>query len=178
MRKAMVKRQDDEHDGVARHADDRASLLHIGGVVAVGQQDTLRVCRGAGGVGDIGIVIWLHRLVSLYEGFGCLSKEVAPTLHYLFTTHLLLAVLFYWVKHDDTTHIGTVGKYLANLGQLLLRGDDEAGIGVLNTEEQIARLGQLNAERHIHRTGIEDTQLRSNPKVAPLREQRHALTFL
>ena len=50
MRKAVVQREDDEHPGAFFDADDRSPLLHVRGVVAVSEQDALRVCRGAGGV--------------------------------------------------------------------------------------------------------------------------------
>ncbi len=57
MRKAVVERKNDEHDIVGVDTDNRACLLHIGGIVAVGEQDTLRVCRRSRGVRDVGVVV-------------------------------------------------------------------------------------------------------------------------
>ena len=54
MRKTVVERQDDERAERRRDRDTREGLFDVGRVVAVGQHDTLRIGRGAGGVGDGG----------------------------------------------------------------------------------------------------------------------------
>ena len=67
MGEAVVQRKHDKHHRILVDADDGCSLLHVRGIVAMSQQDTLRIGGSAGGVADVGIVVGADGCDALFE---------------------------------------------------------------------------------------------------------------
>ena len=78
MRETVVERQDDERSERRRDGDSREGLFDVGRVVAVGQHDTLRIGRGAGGVGDGGEILVAQVAADGQERFAVLRQVFAP----------------------------------------------------------------------------------------------------
>ena len=72
----------------------------------------------------------------------------------------------------------TIAQYLANLRQLLLAHHPILRVRVVYAEQQVARVLQLDAQRHIHATGIQDSELARHPQIPALRQERHTFASL
>ena len=104
MGEAMVKRQNDKHHRILRNRNHRMGLLHIGSIVPVSQEDTLRVSRGAGGIADIGIIIRSDGLVSPLERSRILLHELVAEFQHLGHRDLILLIFRKVVQDNDFLH--------------------------------------------------------------------------
>ena len=104
MGEAMVERQNDKHHGFLWNRNHRMSLLHIGSIVPVSQEDTLRISSGAGGIADVGIIIRSDGLVSLLERSGILLHELVAEFQNLGHRYLILLIFRKVVQYNDFLH--------------------------------------------------------------------------
>ena len=177
MGETVVKRQYYEHHRAFVDTDDRARLLDIGRVVAVGQQYSLGVGGGAGGVADVGVVVGSHR--------GDALLKLVRMRGGVFDTCLTDVVKIYFillernsVHHDDLLDCGAAVNDPADLLYLALGSHDEARVGMIDAEQQILVGFQLEGKRHVHSSGVEDAELGEDPLVTPFGYHRHLLSFL
>ena len=104
MCEAMVQRQDNEHHRVQRNADYGMSLLHIGSVVPVSKEDTLRVSGSSRGVADVRVIVRLNRLVPLFESARMFCHELVAVFQDLRHRNLFLLILRKIVQDNDFLH--------------------------------------------------------------------------
>ncbi len=169
---AVVERQDDERAVRRRDVDARERLLDVGRVVAVGEHHALGVGRRAGGVGDGGDVAVADRAAYGHEPVAAGVEVVAA--QPLEGAEGRLARLQRQVAEDDDVLDGRqFGADAADLGELLLGDEQRLHLGVTQAEEQVVGLLELDRQRHADRPGVEEAQLRDDPGVATLGEDRH-----
>ena len=161
----MVQRQDNQHHIVHIDADYGMRLLHVGRVIAMGEQDSLRIGCRAGGIADIGIIVRSHTPVPGHERIIVRFQEgIAARLDF-FHGDLLRTVFRQLVKNDHLFHLVQLRQDRANLGKLLGRNHHETGVRMTNAEEQVVAFFQFDGERNIHASGVQDSQFPDNPKI-------------
>ena len=116
---AVVHREDDEHDLTTSDVDYGSALLHIGGVVAVSKENTLRISCGTGGVADVGVVVRTYGGHSLLYCARMLFHVLGTHLAQSLDAHLALLQLDV-IHYDDLFDCRALADYAANLGNLHL----------------------------------------------------------
>ena len=172
--KAVVKRQDDEHSIVRRYRDTGQSLLDVCRIVAMSQDYTLRVCRCSRGISDSCVVIILNSLAD--------SQELLAVLCEILFTHSIQLIKAHFAllecdipPNNDMLKQRQLFADVANLRQLITRYEDCADIGMAQTEQQIVSLLQLDGEGYADCTRIEQSELRGNPCITALSQNRNGL---
>ena len=80
------------------------SLLNVGSVVAMRKKNALRVGCCSGSIADRGVIVWLHRLVTLLE-LGLVTEQVAVAESLNpFHRDLLGVGRRNVIQHDDLLH--------------------------------------------------------------------------
>ena len=123
----------------------------------MGEENTFGVRRRAGSVADIGVVIRSDGLIPGLERRGVFRQQLVAHSDHFVDADLLVLIMVERVKNDDFLHVGAVGYDLADLRQLLLGGHDKPCVRVADAEEQVAGFFQLDRQRHINASGIENT---------------------
>ena len=176
--KAVVKRQNDQRTIGRRDLNTRERLLDIRRVVTVSQDHTLRVSRSTRGVGDGCVVVVLDRLTDRHKALAVLG-QILLTLDFEHReSDLALLQILNLVHYDHLLQFGQALADTTDLGQLIFRNENRLNVGVIQAEQQVVVLLQLDRERHADSACIEQTQLRHNPRIATLRENRHAIAAL
>ena len=165
MREAVVERQDDQHGPALAYLDHRAALLDIGRVVAMGEQDALRVGGGAGGIADVGVIVRAHGSYALLKFRSTVLDELLSHSVYVLEVHLIVLQLDV-VDHYDLLDRRAPVDDPAHLGNLALGRYHEAGIRMVDAEEQVLVGLKLERKRHIDSAGVENSELTENPLVA------------
>ncbi len=123
MCEAVVQRQDDEHGGAEIDGDYGIALLYVCSIVAVGKEDTLGVCGGAGSVGNVCIIIRADALVACDElvlvGLEELIAHLLDFAHADFLLFELVIVEGGVVKDDDFLYVVAFGKDGPDLGKMV-----------------------------------------------------------
>ena len=115
VRKTVVHRQDDQHHAVHGYIYHRVRLLHVRRIVAVSQQDTLRVGRSARSVRDVRVVVRTNTLVARLELRLMLFQELITHFLNLGDVHLVLHKFHALVEDNHFLHQRTLAQDLANL---------------------------------------------------------------
>ncbi len=148
MGEAVVQRQDDEHDIALCDGDDGVALLHIGGIVALGKEDTFRVRRGAGGIGDVGVVVRADGLVAGLElcpvGFQELAAHLLDFAHADFLGLQGGVVEGGIVKDNHFFHGGAFRQDGADFGQMVARHQNPFGLRVVDAEDEVLAFSQIH----------------------------------
>ena len=175
----VVERKQDEHRRIRLDADDGMRLFHIGRVVAVGQEDSLRICSGTRSVADGGDVVRADRFVTGLELSLVVQKPaVAKGADPFEGDSLFSEFSDIAVHHDDLLDIGKLVEDVADLREKLTGDDNEPRLGMVDSESQVIALLKLVGERDIDSAGIEDTEFGKYPVVAAFREKRDSLALL
>ena len=182
MGEAVVQREDDEHDLSFVDADDGVALLHVGGVVAVGEEDALGVGRGAGGVGDVGIVVRADGFVPGLElvpvGLQELVTHLLDFAHADFLGLQAVVVEGGVVKDDDLFHGGAFRQDGADLGQVVAGDQNPLGFGMVDAEHQVFPFSQVHGEGNVGGAGVHGTQFGENPHGAALGQEGNLVSLL
>ena len=176
MGEAVVERQDDERAPTLGNRDAGQGLLHVRGVVAVCQDNTLRVGRRARRIGNRCVVVVLNSLARGDELLLTRLEPLAALLDQGREQDLALLLGFSLRAHDD--HVLQKRQTAADrtdLVNLRRRYEDRRNLGVPKAEVEVVGLLQLNRERYTDATCIQEAQLRHNPVVATLRKNRNTL---
>ncbi len=182
MGEAVVQRKDDEHDLAFVDADDGIALGHVGGIVAVCQENTLGVGRGAGGVGDIGIVVRAdgfvagHKLVPV--GIQELVTHLLDFAHADFLGLQAVVVEGGVVKDDDLLHRGAFRQDGPDFGQVVAGDQNPLGLGVVDAEDEVFSFSQVHGEGDIGGAGVHGTQFGENPHGAALGQEGNLVSLL
>ena len=172
MCEAVVKREDNQGAVGAGNLNTGERLLHVGGVVAVGEDNTFGVGGSTGGVGDGCVVVVLDILTDFEEGLTILLQVLLAKCGQSIEGHLTLFE-FDIVEHNNMFQCGQLLTNLANFGKLLLRHENQFNVSVLQTEEEVVTLFEFNREGYTDSTCIEQTELREYPMVTSLGEDRN-----
>ena len=182
MGEAVVEREDDQHHVVLGDGDDAVALGHVGRVVAVGQQDALRVGGGAGGVADVGVVVGAHALVAGHElGLVLREERVAHLLDLGHADLLVLQLLIIEgrvVEDDDLLHVGALREDLADLRQEVAGHEDPLGLGMRDAEDQVGVRTEVDGEGHVGGAGVQGSELGEDPHGTALGEQGDLVSLL
>ena len=182
MREAVVQREDDEHRGVRADGDDRVALGHVGRVVAVRQEDALRVRRRAGGVGDVRIVVRADGLEAGLELVAVGLQELVAHLLDLGHPDLLGLELVIVeggvVEHDDLLHVRAFGQDGADAGQVVPRDEDVLGFGVVDAEHEVLAFAEVHGEGDVDGAGVQGADLRQDPHRAALGQEGDLVSLL
>ena len=181
MREAMVERQDDQHDVVLVQGDHGVALGHVGGIVAVGQQDALRIGRRAGRIGDVGVVVRTDRTVTGLEQIPVVPEE--PVSHLLDLRHpdLLLFQGFEIkcriVEDNDLLDSRAFRQDGTDLRQVVAGHQDPFGLRMVDPEYQVLPFPEVHGKRNIGRTGVHGTQFSQDPHRPAFGKQGDFVTF-
>ena len=134
MGKAVVEWQDDKHRIVRRDRDTSQCLLDICGVVAVCQDNTLRVCRSTRSVGDCGVVIILNCATNSQKLLTMLCKVFFAHCVQLRKAHLALLQLDI-APYDDVLQEWQLLTDITNLRELIARYENCTNLCVAQTEK-------------------------------------------
>ena len=131
----------------------------------MGEEYSLGVGGGAGGVGNIGVVAGLYGCDALFElGKAGLQEFFA---HAAELAHIHFAFLQgKVVQHYDLFDCRALADDAAHFVDLAFGSDDEAGVGVVDTESEVEVRLQLEGEGHVGATGVQDAQFTEYPFVA------------
>ena len=173
---AVVHREDDEHDLTTSDVDYGSALLHIGGVVAVSKENTLRVSCGTGGVADVGVVVRTYGGHSLLYCARVLFHVLEAHLAQGLEAHLAL-LQFDVIHHDDLLDCRALADYAANLVDFHLGSHDEAGIRVVDTETQVVIGFELIGKRNVDTARKENSKFCDNPSRSCLSNERNLFSF-
>ena len=174
----MVERQDDEHDRVRLNGHYRVSLLHIGSIVPVSQENALRVGSGSRGVADIGIVVRADGSVAGLEFARMLLQEgIAERKHLRHCDFIVPAVLNlvednYFLQCRKFTHNPP------DFRKLGAGNHHETGIRMADAEDEVTPLLQLYGKRNVDRSGIENAEFPDHPEVAALGKKGNLVTLV
>ena len=168
------QRKDYKHGLALRNADNTAALFHVCSIIAMGEENTLRVGGGAGSVGDVCIVIGPMVAIafpipefSLRISLPSCGARLCPFRH--------PAILLY--QHNYLANRLALLDYPADFGKLVFRCHN------------IHRIRMVYAERRstsdsIYRKGAHSLLLHrgypvlTSPKDCGLRKQRHPFSLL
>ena len=182
VREAVVQREDDEHRGVRADGDDRVALGHVGRVVAVRQEDALRVRRRAGGVGDVRVVVRADGLEAGLELVAVGLQELVAHLLDLGHPDLLglqrVIVEGGVVEDDDLLHVRALVQDGADAGQVVPRDEDVLGFGVVDAEDEVLALAEVHGEGDVDGAGVQGADLRQDPHRAALGQEGDLVPLL
>ena len=160
---AMVERQDDEHDRVRLNGHYRVSLLHIGGIVPVSQENALRVGSGSRGVADIGIVVRSDGSVAGLEFARMLLQEGIAERKHLRHCDFIVPAVLNLVEDNDFLQCRKFTHNPPDFRELGAGNHHETGIRMTDTEDEVTPLLQLDGKRNVDRSGIENTEFSDYP---------------
>ena len=172
VRKAMVERQDDEGAPSVVDGHTAEALLHIGGIVAVGQAHALGVGGCAGSVGDGGYCVVGERTSHSEKTLhALLFHKLSTSRHQVAHKDFAFFVVGLGIEHNDVAQKGQLMANFTHLFQLQTAYHHFVHIAMGEAKEEIVALFEFDTERHIDRTGIKHGQFAHNPEVAPLAQQ-------
>ena len=173
----MVQRQDDEHHRISRNGYHRVSLLDIGGVVPVCQENTLWVGCSSGGIADVGVIIRSDGFVPVLQFTRVILEEGVSEGKHLRHGYLIVLQIVNVIEDNDLLHSRKVCDDSPDFRKLGTGDHHEAGIRVTDAEYQVAALLQFDGKRDIDSTGIENAEFADDPEIASLREQGNPVPF-
>ena len=174
---AVVQRQYYEHHVVRRNGDDRGGLLHVRGVVAMGEQYALRVCRRSGGIADIGIVVRAYGFVAGHEFVALCGKEGVTELQYLPEADFVCGEILEFVEDHKLLHCREFVDYAAYLRELGFGNHHHLRVRVSDAEDKVRTLGEVDGERNVHSASVKYAQFAYYPGVAAFGKEGHLVAL-
>ena len=181
MGEAVVEGEDDEHHGTGIDSDDGTGLLDVGSVVTVRQEDALGVRRRAGSVADVGVIVRTDGTVAGHELLLMGSEELLAGL--LDGRDADLRGLKFFeierrvIENYDLLDLRALGKYLADLGELVLGDKHPFGLRVDDAENEVAAVAEIDRQRHVDGACIQRAHLGQHPHRTALGEQGDLVAF-